>query len=116
MEIVFDTYHQTRTVYANREKVAFCAYCGNYGVMTKDHIVPLCRGGSGHSRNIAWVCSTCNANKGSLSLREWLHTLSPLSPILRHARRFCAFRFTHFMPPEPSSLTITVDNELCVTP
>lgn len=113
MEIVFDTHNHARQVYVNRRKLGFCAYCGTYDTMTKDHVVPLCRGGSTTPRNVAFVCRSCNASKGSMSLREWLHTLPLTSPILRHATRFCAFRFPTFRPPVAVGLSVTIDNDLC---
>lgn len=52
--------------------VGFCAYCGAYGTLTKDHIVPKSRGGSRGPENIAWVCRPCNWGKADLLLDEWL--------------------------------------------
>lgn len=51
-----------------------CAYCGAYGRMTKEHVVPHCYGGIVK----IWVCSECNNRRGHsgkfpLFLR-WLET------------------------------------------
>lgn len=37
-----------------------CAYCGAYGRMTKEHVVPHCYGGIVK----IWVCSECNNRRG----------------------------------------------------
>lgn len=37
-----------------------CEYCGEYGRMTKEHIVPRCYGGLVK----IWVCSDCNNQRG----------------------------------------------------
>lgn len=43
----------------------FCAYCGLDGADTVDHIVPLSRGGSNASGNLAPAHERCNQAKGS---------------------------------------------------
>ena len=37
-----------------------CEYCGEYGRMTKEHVVPRCYGGLVK----IWACSTCNNQRG----------------------------------------------------
>ena len=54
-----------------------CQYCGrNKGelrgrqFLTRDHVVPLSRGGQNGWENVVTSCSTCNNRKGGRLLRE----------------------------------------------
>lgn len=54
----------------------FCAYCGNWRLMTKDHVIPRCDGGQA----VLLVCTWCNINKGNHDLEvryvhRYLHSL-----------------------------------------
>jgi 5-methylcytosine-specific restriction endonuclease McrA len=42
-----------------------CAYCGTSERITKDHIVPLVRGGSDYASNLQPLCLPCNSTKGA---------------------------------------------------
>lgn len=55
-----------------------CVYCGKTRTrsgrrvrLTRDHIVPLIKGGDNTRSNIVPACRSCNSSKGSLSLEEW---------------------------------------------
>jgi 5-methylcytosine-specific restriction endonuclease McrA len=48
-----------------RKLVGACACCGWYGPMTRDHIIPLVRGGTSDPRNIQLLCRPCNSSKGA---------------------------------------------------
>lgn len=48
-----------------------CAYCLKKGRLTRDHIVPLARGGNHTRSNIVPACRSCNSSKGKLGLEEW---------------------------------------------
>lgn len=45
--------------YGNR-----CAYCGSEEKMTRDHVIPLSRGGTNDISNLVPACLRCNLRKG----------------------------------------------------
>ena len=47
------------TTYGHR-----CAYCGKEGPLTRDHVIPLSRGGPHSLANLVPACRSCNAKKG----------------------------------------------------
>jgi 5-methylcytosine-specific restriction endonuclease McrA len=42
-----------------------CVYCGKIKKLTKDHIVPISKGGDDFITNIQPLCSKCNTTKGN---------------------------------------------------
>ena len=50
-----------------------CAYCGKLieGVVHKEHVIPLSRGGRHSVGNILPACESCNFSKGDLFVMEW---------------------------------------------
>jgi len=49
-----------------------CHYCGARTTLTKEHLVPLCRGGSHSVGNIVAACMDCNARKHTRTRSEFL--------------------------------------------
>jgi len=54
-----------------------CAYCGRRGGrLTRDHVLPLARGGTDYIANIVPACRACNGLKGDRLLgAEWMPLL-----------------------------------------
>ncbi len=48
-----------------------CAYCKIRKANTKDHIIPLSKGGSDYIHNIVPACVSCNSSKRDKTLEEW---------------------------------------------
>lgn len=48
-----------------------CAYCGQIGKLTIDHITPLSKGGQNHLNNIVPSCDFCNKSKHNRPLSVW---------------------------------------------
>lgn len=42
-----------------------CAYCGEKKPLTRDHIIPIIRGGTNYITNIQPLCHTCNSRKST---------------------------------------------------
>ena len=40
-----------------------CERCGSTTDLTKDHVVPLSRGGTNHPSNLRTLCRACNSRK-----------------------------------------------------
>lgn len=45
-----------------------CAKCGRQSPLTKDHVIPLVRGGSDAINNIQPLCRPCNLSKGTKAI------------------------------------------------
>ena len=48
-----------------------CAYCGIRAVLTRDHVVPIARGGRHSIGNLLPACQPCNSQKNRRLLIEW---------------------------------------------
>ena len=51
---------------------ASCGVCGSGYDLVIDHIVPIARGGSCDSENLQPLCSSCNYEKGTRTMSEFL--------------------------------------------
>ncbi len=64
----------SHTVAEWREKVAEfgsrCAYCREEKPLTRDHVVPISRGGTDDIENIVPACRSCNSRKNARSAAE----------------------------------------------
>jgi 5-methylcytosine-specific restriction endonuclease McrA len=48
-----------------------CAYCGSMEKLTKDHIIPLVKGGKYEKPNIVPACTRCNSSKKDNDIEQW---------------------------------------------
>jgi hypothetical protein len=75
--------HLTNTALFRRDRF-LCAYCGSISRtnLTRDHIVPLSRGGRDSWTNCCAACVSCNLRKGSHLLEElgWNLLYVPYTP------------------------------------
>lgn len=65
----------------------WCAYCGSWSLLTKDHVIPRCKGG----KDILFVCQTCNFDKNSYDLKTWLNQLPESAAQHIYAKRFITY-------------------------
>lgn len=54
-----------------------CIYCGEVKPLTRDHKIPLVRGGNDAIENIVPACRRCNCRKGRRTATEYLATIDP---------------------------------------
>ena len=52
-----------------------CQYCGSTENLTIDHVVPQCKGGPTNSSNCVTACRSCNLQKGSMQLEDFMNTV-----------------------------------------
>jgi len=57
-----------------------CAYCGERKPLTRDHVIPLSRGGRNAIGNLVPACGSCNYSKGQKLLVEWRRYRRNLQP------------------------------------
>ena len=48
-----------------------CAYCGSKENITKDHIIPLTKGGTTSKSNMIPACNSCNTSKLNHDFENW---------------------------------------------
>lgn len=53
-----------------------CVYCKAETIMTVDHIVPLCKGGSDRIENLQPLCRACNSRKWGMTHDEYVAYLA----------------------------------------
>jgi 5-methylcytosine-specific restriction endonuclease McrA len=57
-----------------RRDAYLCLYCGgnfHYDALTRDHVVPISRGGLDAWENVVTACFRCNNLKGNRTPEEW---------------------------------------------
>lgn len=54
-----------------------CFYCGEAKPLTRDHKVPIARGGTDNIANIVPACLSCNCRKGTQTTTEFLRAPNP---------------------------------------
>lgn len=69
-------WQELKNAYGNK-----CCNCLKLAPLTKDHIVPLSKGGSDYISNIAPLCKSCNSRKYN-HLVDGSNTLPTISPIV----------------------------------
>lgn len=76
--------HVTNTFLFARDRYS-CQYCGRHRrqlghreFLTRDHLLPLCRGGKNTWDNVITACTRCNHKKGNLTPKE--ARMRPLHP------------------------------------
>jgi len=48
-----------------------CAYCGSDKSITKDHVIPLTKGGTTSKCNVIPACNSCNTSKLNYDFEKW---------------------------------------------
>lgn len=74
----FNPYKHSRVILTNRTLFGrdknTCAYCGNtyqdHKKLSRDHIIPVSRGGQNTWTNVICSCKPCNSYKGNKTLKE----------------------------------------------
>lgn len=81
---------KTLNVFRKIKEAIFCAYCEvelKYeSQVTRDHLIPMSKGGVSLHINLVWCCQSCNNLKGSSSLNYWLYEIDKEVKRLAHTR------------------------------
>lgn len=59
-----------------------CCYCGAYGKLSLEHLIPRKSGGADSGDNIIYACKRCNSSKKETDLIEWMLSNDKFPPIL----------------------------------
>lgn len=68
-----------------------CAYCGSKSKLTKDHVIPVAKGGGYTKRNIIPACPSCNYSKKDSELFQWFSS----KPYFSFERALYIYRFAN---------------------
>lgn len=55
--------------------LGYCQRCGSTENLTKEHIVPLSRGGKNNLENLSVLCQGCNEQKGSRKIPNYIPSM-----------------------------------------
>ena len=68
---IAETFKRKYPLSRQLEKLTDCPYCSNLLDTKKahlEHIYPVSKGGKSSSKNLVWICSTCNLKKSNKTL------------------------------------------------
>jgi len=68
-----------------------CFYCGkalSRRRATKDHVIPLSKGGGNSQKNIVDACRKCNSEKGCLTIEEFRVVMAYRQGLVRLPKSF----------------------------
>lgn len=68
-----------------------CAYCANKNDLTKDHILPVSKGGGYTKRNIIPACPSCNYSKRDSEIYQWFSS----KPYFSFEKALTIYRFAN---------------------
>ena len=49
-----------------------CQYCKEPAELTREHVIPISKGGCNHAHNIIHVCESCNHKRGNMPMYQWI--------------------------------------------
>jgi hypothetical protein len=64
-------WNEIREYVKEREKKDECIFCGAKTSLTMEHLFPRVFNGPDDEKNIVWICSRCNSEKGARRLYEF---------------------------------------------
>lgn len=59
-----------------------CAYCGDGGPLTIDHLLARAEGGTDAGHNLVRACRPCNSSKGKRDLLVWYESRNQFPPLM----------------------------------
>lgn len=68
-----------------------CFYCGkklSRRRATKDHVIPISKGGGNSKKNIVDACRKCNSEKGCLTIEEFRVVMAFRRGVLKSPKSF----------------------------
>lgn len=67
-----------------------CAYCGSKENLSRDHIIPISKGGKSDVHNIIPACMRCNSSKSNMDFQKWFK----VQPFYSESRESKIINFT----------------------